>query len=143
MNSPATTTLNSQTLVATSGMTSEIEETKTLITSSSAETSNTLNQTDSFTNKSSISVLLTSFNNSTKQSLEESQEQVDQDNDDTEGAPPREVGHNLYILAHKLAKFNKELSLLLKSRDSLENEALAYYAAHTAQIEVILKKKIN
>jgi len=47
------------------------------------------------------------------------------------------VGHNLYILAHKLAKFNKELSVLIKSKDSQENEALAYYAAHTAQIEII------
>ena len=56
--------------------------------------------------------------------------------EDSEGASPREVGHNLYILAHKLAKFNKELSILLKSKDSQENEALAYYAAHTAQIEV-------
>jgi hypothetical protein len=55
------------------------------------------------------------------------------------GSPPREVGHNLYILAHKLAKFNKELSLALKSRsqDGVENEALSYYAAHTAQIEII------
>jgi hypothetical protein len=59
------------------------------------------------------------------------------DGEDSEGASPREVGHNLYILAHKLAKFNKELSVLLKSRDSQENEALAYYAAHTAQIEII------
>ena len=58
--------------------------------------------------------------------------------DDSSGAPPREVGHNLYILAHKLAKFNKELSILLKSKDSQENEALAYYAAHTAQIEVFI-----
>ena len=54
--------------------------------------------------------------------------------EESEGAPPREVGHNVYILAHKLAKYNKELSLLLKSK---ENEALCYYAAHTAQIEII------
>lgn len=63
--------------------------------------------------------------------------------ENSEGAPPREVGHNLYILAHKLAKFNKELSVLVKSKDS---EALSYYAAHTAQIEVIklfFKTKIN
>ncbi len=61
---------------------------------------------------------------------------TENEGEDSEGAPPREVGHNLYILAHKLAKFNKELSILLKSKDSQENEALAYYAAHTAQIEV-------
>jgi inositol 1,4,5-triphosphate receptor type 1 len=54
------------------------------------------------------------------------------------GAPPREVGHNLYILAHKLAKFNKDLSLALRSVDNIDNnKALAYYAAHTAQIEII------
>jgi hypothetical protein len=57
----------------------------------------------------------------------------DNSEEESEGAPPREVGHNVYILAHKLAKYNKELSVLLKSR---ENEALVYYAAHTAQIEV-------
>ena len=59
--------------------------------------------------------------------------------EDSVGAPPREVGHNLYILAHKLAKFNKELSMALKSRyqEGQENEALGYYAAHTAQIEII------
>jgi hypothetical protein len=61
----------------------------------------------------------------------------DETGDDSQGAAPREVGHNLYILAHKLAKFNKELSIMLKSKESHENEALAYYAAHTAQIEII------
>ncbi|CAF0775305.1 unnamed protein product [Brachionus calyciflorus] len=50
----------------------------------------------------------------------------------------REVGHNIYILAHKLAKFNKELSRLLKSKD---DEALFYYSAHTAQIEIIREDK--
>lgn len=69
---------------------------------------------------------------------EEIASQADSENsDESEGAPPREVGHNLYILAHKLAKYNKELSVLLKSKDSQDNEALAYYAAHTAQIEII------
>lgn len=63
--------------------------------------------------------------------------QKSENSDESEGAAPREVGHNLYILAHKLAKFNKELSVLLKSKDNQENEALAYYAAHTAQIEII------
>ncbi|RNA42187.1 inositol 1-4-5-trisphosphate receptor isoform X1 [Brachionus plicatilis] len=50
----------------------------------------------------------------------------------------REVGHNIYILAHKLAKFNKELRDLLKSND---NEALLYYGEHTAQIEIIREDK--
>lgn len=61
----------------------------------------------------------------------------DDNENDNEAAPPREVGHNLYILAHKLAKFNKELSISLKQTDGNENRALAYYAAHTAQIEII------
>lgn len=45
----------------------------------------------------------------------------------------REVGHNIYILAHKLAKFNKELRELLKPNN---DQALIYYGEHTAQIEV-------
>jgi hypothetical protein len=49
---------------------------------------------------------------------------------------PLEVGHNLYILAHKLAKFNKDLYGLLKTKSTLKNEALRYYEAHTGQIEV-------
>lgn len=127
VNSP-TSTMQSNTLIANSGLSNDMEETKTLITS--------INQTDSFTNKSNISSLLSTFNQSNLSRLEETESQ-DQDNgDDSEGAPPREVGHNLYILAHKLAKFNKELSVMLRSRDCMENEALAYYAAHTAQIEV-------
>ena len=70
---------------------------------------------------------------------DETAESQDTDSGDySEGASPREVGHNLYILAHKLAKFNKELSLMLKSKDCQEDEALAYYAVHTAQIEVYL-----
>lgn len=48
---------------------------------------------------------------------------------------PKEVAHNLYILAHKLAKFNKELNLLLKTSQN-ECEAFSYFKAHTAQIEV-------
>ena len=61
----------------------------------------------------------------------------DDETDESDVPPPREVGHNLYILAHKLAKFNKELSVALKITEGHENRALAYYAAHTAQIEII------
>lgn len=71
---------------------------------------------------------------SSSASVRDDTESLDTDSsDNSEGSAPREVGHNLYILAHKLAKFNKELSVLLKSKES---EALSYYAAHTAQIEV-------
>lgn len=67
-------------------------------------------------------------------SIKDETESLDtESSENSEGSAPREVGHNLYILAHKLAKFNKELSILLKSKES---EALSYYAAHTAQIEV-------
>lgn len=67
-------------------------------------------------------------------SVRDETESLDTESSETsEGSAPREVGHNLYILSHKLAKFNKELSVLLKSKES---EALSYYAAHTAQIEV-------
>ncbi|XP_074645592.1 inositol 1,4,5-trisphosphate receptor-like [Tubulanus polymorphus] len=48
---------------------------------------------------------------------------------------PKEVGHNIYILAHQLAQHNKDLSALL--RQNAEDPALKYYAEHTAQIEIV------
>lgn len=81
------------------------------------------------------SSLSTAAHSVTSMSVRDETESMETDNSESsEGSAPREVGHNLYILAHKLAKFNKELSVLVKSKDS---EALSYYAAHTAQIEVI------
>lgn len=66
------------------------------------------------------------------------------DDDDDIGVSPREVGHNIYILCHQLAKHNKELSILLKNTeltlDSKMNQALLYYATHTAQIEVSMHR---
>lgn len=65
-----------------------------------------------------------------------------QDDNDDGGVSPKEVGHNIYILCHQLAQHNKELSALLKSpdntvnNDAKTNQALLYYATHTAQIEV-------
>lgn len=67
-----------------------------------------------------------------------------QDDNDDGGVSPKEVGHNIYILCHQLAQHNKELSALLKSpdntvnNDAKTNQALLYYATHTAQIEVSL-----
>ncbi len=130
------------------------EESKTLVTSPTSISTNTITSssgfdssrsTDSFSQRSSITSLLSNINNNmtntsvSQLSIEQETESQDTGSnaDESEGAPPREVGHNLYILAHKLAKFNKELSVLLKSRECLEDEALAYYAVHTAQIEVI------
>lgn len=65
-----------------------------------------------------------------------------QDDCDDSGVSPKEVGHNIYILCHQLAQHNKELSTLLKStetnsgNDPKIDQALLYYASHTAQIEV-------
>lgn len=62
---------------------------------------------------------------------------LSQDEEDEESEMRREVGHNLYILAHKLGKFNKEFNQRIKQKNREENdEAFNYYAAHTAQIEV-------
>lgn len=52
---------------------------------------------------------------------------------------PKEVGHNVYILAHQLARHNEELSDLLnpdKVKDEHVRAALTFYKEHTAQIEV-------
>ncbi|KAG1937067.1 inositol 1,4,5-trisphosphate receptor type [Pimephales promelas] len=53
---------------------------------------------------------------------------------------PKDVGHNIFILAHQLARHNKNLQQSLKPGldPSIEGEtALRYYANHTAQIEIV------
>uniref|UniRef100_A0A8D0AYY2 Inositol 1,4,5-trisphosphate receptor n=1 Tax=Sander lucioperca TaxID=283035 RepID=A0A8D0AYY2_SANLU len=61
---------------------------------------------------------------------------------------PRDVGHNIYILAHQLARHNKTLQQSLKpglglgpvsgmDPDNETDDALHYYANHTAQIEIV------
>ncbi|XP_040291553.1 inositol 1,4,5-trisphosphate receptor type 2 isoform X2 [Bufo bufo] len=52
---------------------------------------------------------------------------------------PRAVGHNIYILAHQLAHHYKTLQQMLKPGNDPEggDEALKYYANHTAQIEIV------
>lgn len=69
---------------------------------------------------------------------------VDGDDSSTEGddgVSPKEVGHNIYILCHQLAQHNKDLAALLKPSetnvDPKMNQALEYYASHTAQIEIV------
>uniref|UniRef100_A0A183CC87 Inositol 1,4,5-trisphosphate receptor n=1 Tax=Globodera pallida TaxID=36090 RepID=A0A183CC87_GLOPA len=55
-------------------------------------------------------------------------------------ADPREVGHNIYILAHQLARHNGELDSLLrpeKAQDENTREALTFYQTHTGQIEIV------
>lgn len=61
---------------------------------------------------------------------------------------PRDVGHNIYILAHQLARHNKILQQSLRPGSTLgsrsgvdpdneKDDALHYYAKHTAQIEIV------
>lgn len=70
--------------------------------------------------------------------LDEDGEEDDTSNDD-DSVSPKEVGHNIYILCHQLALYNKEIGQLLKAvpNDSKIAEALRYYSSHTAQIEVV------
>ncbi|XP_076124341.1 inositol 1,4,5-trisphosphate-gated calcium channel ITPR1 isoform X1 [Alosa pseudoharengus] len=58
-----------------------------------------------------------------------------EDNGDDYAASPRNVGHNIYILAHQLSRHNKELQILLKPGG--DDQALEYYTEHTAQIEIV------
>lgn len=60
------------------------------------------------------------------------------DEDILNGVSPKEVGHNIYILCHQLAQHNKDLANLLKSSgcEPKVDQALLYYASHTAQIEI-------
>ncbi|XP_055724268.1 inositol 1,4,5-trisphosphate receptor type 1-like isoform X3 [Salvelinus fontinalis] len=60
----------------------------------------------------------------------------DEDGEEEHAASPRNVGHNIYILAHQLARHNKELQALLKTYGE-GDEALEFYAKHTAQIEIV------
>uniref|UniRef100_A0A803W0K6 Inositol 1,4,5-trisphosphate receptor n=1 Tax=Ficedula albicollis TaxID=59894 RepID=A0A803W0K6_FICAL len=68
-----------------------------------------------------------------------------------DGISPKDVGHNIYILAHqvcltclvtasrKLACHNKTLQQMLKPGSDPDegDEALRFYAKHTAQIEIV------
>uniref|UniRef100_A0A8C2A6Q2 Inositol 1,4,5-trisphosphate receptor n=1 Tax=Cyprinus carpio TaxID=7962 RepID=A0A8C2A6Q2_CYPCA len=57
------------------------------------------------------------------------------ENGEDHAASPRNVGHNIYILAHQLSRHFKELQILLKPGG--EDQALEYYTEHTAQIEIV------
>uniref|UniRef100_A0A8C5PPT8 Inositol 1,4,5-trisphosphate receptor n=1 Tax=Leptobrachium leishanense TaxID=445787 RepID=A0A8C5PPT8_9ANUR len=63
----------------------------------------------------------------------------DSDGSEDHAASPRNVGHNIYILAHQLARHNKELQQMLKPgvQTGEGDEALEFYAKHTAQIEIV------
>ncbi|KAK6175051.1 hypothetical protein SNE40_013589 [Patella caerulea] len=62
----------------------------------------------------------------------------DEEDDEEREASPKAVGHNIFILAHQLSQHNKELSELLKpsGTDLYGDQALEFYAKHTAQIEI-------
>ena len=68
-------------------------------------------------------------------------EDEDEPGDPEGGVSPKVVGHNIYILCHQLALYNKEISFLLhpthEGMDVKMVEALEFYSSHTAQIEVV------
>lgn len=45
-----------------------------------------------------------------------------------------QVGHNVYILAHQLSRYNPQVAAALKQQET--DDAIVYYKEHTAQIEV-------
>ena len=69
------------------------------------------------------------------------EESDDDPNDAEETVSPKTVGHNIYILCHQLALYNKDISSLLQANldtmDPKTVEALHFYSSHTAQIEVM------
>ncbi|XP_010780616.1 inositol 1,4,5-trisphosphate receptor type 1 [Notothenia coriiceps] len=72
--------------------------------------------------------------------VEDTKEEEDNgEEEEHDAASPRNVGHNIYILAHQLARHNKELSIMLKpgGANGEGDEALEFYANHTAQIEIV------
>uniref|UniRef100_A0A8D3E2G3 Inositol 1,4,5-trisphosphate receptor n=1 Tax=Scophthalmus maximus TaxID=52904 RepID=A0A8D3E2G3_SCOMX len=72
--------------------------------------------------------------------FEDSKEEEDNgEEEEHDAASPRNVGHNIYILAHQLARHNKELAMMLKpgGASGEGDEALEFYAKHTAQIEIV------
>ncbi|KAI0241212.1 Inositol 1,4,5-trisphosphate receptor type 1 [Lamellibrachia satsuma] len=70
---------------------------------------------------------------------DEDSDDEEEDDEENERTHPQHVGHNIYILAHQLAKHNKELAELLKPGPggNYIDIAFEYYAAHTAQIEIV------
>uniref|UniRef100_A0A915PLW3 Inositol 1,4,5-trisphosphate receptor n=1 Tax=Setaria digitata TaxID=48799 RepID=A0A915PLW3_9BILA len=53
---------------------------------------------------------------------------------------PQEVGHNIFILATQLSRYNENLRGALNpenNKDPMASKALRYYKQHTAQIEIV------
>ena len=78
-----------------------------------------------------------------QETLDEDGEEDDDLNDEDDGVSPKDVGHNIYILIHQLALYNKDIGEMLRPEASVDPldpkvaEALSYYRSHTAQIEVV------
>ncbi|XP_078597703.1 inositol 1,4,5-trisphosphate receptor-like isoform X8 [Branchiostoma floridae x Branchiostoma japonicum] len=75
---------------------------------------------------------------------EDEEDEESEEDEEEDKVSPKEVGHNIYILAHQflslqLSQHNKELAALLKPSSAADygNTALEYYAKHTAQIEIV------
>ncbi|XP_052781889.1 inositol 1,4,5-trisphosphate receptor type 1-like isoform X2 [Mya arenaria] len=67
----------------------------------------------------------------------QSEDAVEEEDEDKE-ASPKTVGHNIFILAKQLSQHNKDLAALLKPcGDLYGDQALEFYAGHTAQIEIV------
>ncbi|XP_053377799.1 inositol 1,4,5-trisphosphate receptor type 1-like isoform X4 [Mercenaria mercenaria] len=67
----------------------------------------------------------------------QSEDAVEEEDEDRE-ASPKAVGHNIFILAKQLSQHNKDLANLLKPcGDLYGDQALEFYAKHTAQIEIV------
>lgn len=71
--------------------------------------------------------------------LDEEGEEDPNDMEDT--VSPKIVGHNIYILCHQLALYNRDISNMLQcdpdSMDPKTVDALNFYSSHTAQIECV------
>ena len=61
---------------------------------------------------------------------------IGKESDVNDDDSPLVVGHNIYILAYKLADHKKELKDSLEKAERQGGKALQHYAKNTAQIEV-------
>nr|XP_022296363.1 inositol 1,4,5-trisphosphate receptor type 1-like isoform X5 [Crassostrea virginica] len=62
----------------------------------------------------------------------------DDEEENGKEASPKDVGHNIYILATQLSLHHEKLAQLLKSSGDLwGDQALEFYEKHTAQIEIV------
>lgn len=94
----------------------------------------TLSSSSFFAPPSQVGVCIAIYEQDKDKDLENTMHQEDNDDDDDDEASPLQVGHNIYILAYKLAEHKRDLKEAL--RQASNNEAIKYYTKQTAQIEV-------